>query len=156
MGKAFYIAVIAVILFSALIITSQRKLSEQESYYHKILNAASFSGFSLDCSECKETILTDVKGNPYIFYKKMKYGDSFLFFELRANPDAESTLGIINERINASRDREDFAILSDNSFRYIEDNEYVFQWADRNYNFVVRGGKELAEQFLKTAGIVRS
>jgi hypothetical protein len=154
MYRMFYSAIILVlILFSALLITSQRN-SLQESYYHKILNEASNAGFSLNCAECKETILTDVKGNPYIFYKNMKLDNSLILFELRANPDIESTIGIINERMNASEDKTDFALLSDKSFSYIEGSEYVFQWADGNYNFVVRGEKHSAELFLKSIGVL--
>jgi hypothetical protein len=84
----------------------------------------------------------------------MKLGDSVLLFELRANPDVESAVGIFNERINTSKDNEEF-VQTANLFSYKEGIEYIFQWADKNYNFVVRGEKSTSEQLLKALGILK-
>ncbi len=148
------ILLLAIILVSIFLITSQKQLSEQERFYYDILGKASKAGFSLNCNECSEMILTDVKDNPYIFYKKMKHGDSSIFFEFRANPDAESAAGIIDERIDVSRNKEGFAILSDKFFVYKENGEHILQWADKNYNFVLRGEKNIAEKFLMAMGVL--
>ncbi len=149
------ILILAIIILSSILLITQKQLSEQERFYYNILDKASKAGFSLNCGECSEMTLTDVKGNPYIFYKTMKYDDSLLFFELRANPDKEIAIGIINERINASKDKEDF-ILTDNLFSYREDNEYVFQLANGSYNFVLRGKRTLADLFLKSIGVLQN